>query len=393
VLFSRIYRMVTPTEIGIFSAKADYEQDFLKGKLGAGVKFSVVATDNIFDFYDINESRDVLNADRSNIFQYSEQINAAYLNYNRKWKKTNVQAGLRAEQTISDGQLISTQNNSDARVKRNYVNLFPSGGITYSMDGNNSLALSYSRRIERPSYQSLNPFEWQLDELSFQKGNAFLQPQYTDNIKISHTYKYTLTTALSYAYISDFFAQITDTLGGNRNFLMERNIANQRILNLSVTYPVQIKKWWNTFWSLNAYHTDFSSHDPKFQDIQANVLNIYGQNTFTLPRKWNLEVSGWFNSPGIWGGTYATRSQGSLDVAVQKKVLRDKMSVRLSVSDLLFTSPWSGVTQFGGVRINGNGGWESRQVRLNLSYNFGNRQVKNARQRAIGMEEESKRIN
>lgn len=392
-IFSRIYRMNTPTDISIFSTKADYEQKFLKGKIGLGVKLSMVKTNNAFDFYDVIEGNDVFNNNRSNLFVYTEQINAAYLNYSRNYKKTNIQFGIRAEQTISDGNLTSTQSNNDARVRRNYTNFFPSGGITYTVDKNNSLAITYSRRIERPTYQSLNPFEWQLDELTYQKGNAFLQPQYTDNVKISHTYKYTLTTALSYTFVRDFFAQITDTTGFNRNFLMEQNIANQRVINLGVTYPVQIKKWWNAFLSINAYYTDFESDNDKFIDVKANVLNFYIQNTFSLPRKWNFEVSGWYNSPGIWGGTYQTQSQGSLDLALQKKIFREQISLRLAMSDLFFTSPWRGTTQFGGVRIIGGGGSESRQFRVNLSYNFGNKQVKSARQRQVSIDEENERIN
>jgi hypothetical protein len=219
-----------------------------------------------------------------------------------------------------------------------------------------------------------------------------LQPQYTDNLKLSHTYKYTLTTSLSYSYVRDFFAQITDTTGFNRNFLMERNIANQRVIDLGVSYPFQAAKWWSVYLSLNAYHTAFDSDDQKFTDVRANVLSFYGQNTFSLPHKWNFEVSGWYSSPGIWGGTYVTRSQGSLDLALQKRLFKERVSFRLAVSDLFFTSPWRGTTQFGGLRITGSGGWESRQVRLNLSYGFGNKQVKSARQRGTGLDDEKQRI-
>lgn len=393
ILSERIYRMKTPTDINIVSAKVDYEQRLLKGKVSVGAKVSVVKTNNTFNFYDVIDNQDIFNTNRSNNFIYTENINAAYFNYTRSIKKVNFQLGLRAEQTISEGNLTSIQANNEAQVKRNYVNLFPSGGITFDKNQNNSFALNYSRRIERPTYQSLNPFEWQLDELTYQKGNAFLQPQYTDNIKISHTYKYTLTTALSYSYVRDFFAQITDTTGFNRNFLMERNIANQAVINLEVSYPFQAAKWWNVFVSLNAYRTKFSSEDPKFRAISANVMSFYGQNTFTLPNKFNLEVSGWYSSPGIWGGTYATRSIGSLDLALQKKILKEKISARLAISDVFFTSPWRGETEFGGIKINGSGGWESRQVRLNFSYNFGSKQIKTARQRSTGLEDENSRIN
>ncbi len=393
ILFQNIYRMNTPTAINLLSSQIDYEQNLWKGKFSVGVKFSKVTTDNTFDFYDVIDGSDVMNQARSNNFIYGEQIRAAFVNFSKKVKKVDFQIGLRAEQTISDGNLTSTQNNSNARVKRNFTDLFPSGGLTYNKNQNNVYALTYSSRIQRPTYQSLNPFEWQVDELTFQKGNAFLQPQYTTNIKISHTYKYTLTTSLSFSYVKDFFAQITDTLNYDRNFLMERNIADQRVIDFGVSYPFNVKKWWSVYVNVDIYHTDFRSDEVKFQNIKANVLSFYGQNSFKLPKKWNFEVSGWFGSPGIWGGTYKTKSLGSLDVALQKTFLKDKLSMRLVASDLLFTSPWRGTTTFGGLKITGSGGWESRQFRANLSYNFGNNQVKSARQRKTSLDDAKDRIN
>ena len=272
------------------------------------------------------------------------------------------------------------------------MNWFPSGGVTYTPDYTSSWALNYSRRIQRPTYRSLNPFESQLDELTFQKGNPFLQPQYTDNLKLSHTYKYRLTTSISYSYISDFFAQITDTLGATRNFLITRNIANQRVWNLGISYPFSAAKWWNIYFSLNAYHSSYEGNDDKFRAVDQSTLSFYGQNTFTLPAGFKFEVSGWFSSPSVWGGTYLTRSQGSLDLAVQKKFFNDLVSARLAFSDLFFTSPWRGDMQFGELFINGSGGWESRQFRFNLSYAFGNQEVKRARKHKTGLEDENKRI-
>jgi hypothetical protein len=386
------YYMETPIDIEIVSAKADYEQDFLSGKLALGAKVSLVNTDNTFSFFDVIKQENIENLSRSNNFVYKENINAAYVNFNKKWEKTNVQVGLRAEQTTSDGKLNSTVQNNNERVKRNYLNFFPSAGLTHQVNQNNQLALTYSKRIERPSYQSLNPFEMQIDELSFSRGNPFLQPQYINNLKFSHTYKYTLNTSLSYSTINDFFAQITDAEGENRSFIQSRNIANQEVINLGVSYPFSPKKWWSIFFSLNAYRSIFESENDDFVPLTQNTLSFYGQNNFTLPKGLQLEVSGWYSSPSIWGGTYQTRSIGSLDIAIQKKFLNNAMNLRLALSDIFFTSPWRGDSQFGDLFIRGSGGWESRQFRANLSYNFGNKEVKNFRKRNTGIEEENRRI-
>jgi outer membrane receptor protein involved in Fe transport len=392
ILSETINAQNTPIIIDIFSLKSDYEQRLLKGKFGAGFKTSLVKTNNTFDVFNYPNGQPIFNTQLSNRFEFDENINAVYVNYNRMVKKFNFQAGLRVENTNSEGNLISTQQNANQNVLRNYTDFFPSGGITYQANNNNSIALLYSNRIERPSYQSLNPFEFQLDELSFFKGNPFLKPQYTTNIKFNHTYKYTLNTSLSYSYISDFFAQVTEAVGATKNFLTTRNVANQQIIDLGISYPFKVNKWWNVYASVNAYQSKYMATNDSFTGLTQETLSLYGQNNFSLPKSFNLEVSGWFSSPSVWGGTYRTKSLGSLDLAIQKQFLNKKLNARLAFSDVLFTSPWRANAIFPNLIINGDGGNDSRQVRFNLSYNFGSEQVKKARSRSTGLEDEKNRI-
>jgi outer membrane receptor protein involved in Fe transport len=392
VLSEVINFMVTPITINLVTSTIDYEQNFWKGKLGLGVKYSNINTENQFDFFNRIAGEDILNMDRTNNFQYDERISAAYVNFSRTIKKWNLQAGLRMEQTSSDGVLTSEQVNNNDRVKRNYTDWFPSGGVTYKANQNNSVALIYSRRIQRPNYQSLNPFVYNIDELSFSQGNPFLQPQYTDNIKLSHTYKYTLTTSLSYSFIRDFSAQVTEAVGTDQSVLIARNVANQRIVNLGVSYPTKFNKWWSIYVSVNAFRSMFEATNEDFNPISRNSLSFYAQNTFKLPSDWRAEVSGWYSSPSIWGGTYETRSLGSLNLAIQKKFFDDKMTLRVAVNDVLFTSPWQGDTRFGDVVILGDGGSDSRQFRVNLTYNFGRNEIKKARKRNTGIEDEKARV-
>jgi iron complex outermembrane recepter protein len=392
VLSQVINEQNTPVAISIASFKGDYEQRLWKGIIGLGFKASMVNTKNTFDVYNVIQGISTYNFNLSNKFDYEENINALYANYNKTFKKINLQVGLRVENTNSDGQLTSFVQTDNQRVKRNYIDFFPSGGITYTVTEKNAMAVLYSRRIERPSYQSLNPFEYQIDELSFSKGNPFLKPQYTDNIKLSHTYNYKITTSLSYSFIADFFAQVTEAVDEDKSSLTSRNVANQKIINLGFSYPFKVNEWWSVYASINAYQSKYIPTNPSFVGITQETLSLYGQNNFKLPKKINLEISGWYSSPSVWGGTYRTKSLGSLDVAFQKKFLNDKLNARIAFSDILFTSPWSGKTEFAEVIINGNGGSDSRQVRFNLSYNFGNDEVKKARTRNTGLEDEKNRI-
>ncbi|NKI33126.1 outer membrane beta-barrel family protein [Croceivirga thetidis] len=392
VLSERITFQETPIDINIATIQADYEQNFLKGKLGVGFKLSYINTDNTFDFFNQLNGQNVLDTNQSNQFEYQENINAAYFNYNRKWGKWNLQFGLRVENTDSDGILTSEQQNADDRVQRNYTDFFPSGGLTYHLNRKNQFALTYSRRIQRPNYQSLNPFEYQLDELSFSKGNPFLQPQYTNNLKLSHTFNYRLTTSISYSKVTDFFAQVTIADTQTTNFLTTLNVADQEVYNLGISYPKKIYEWWNVYFSLNAYISDFTATSDEFLPVRQETLSFYAQNTFNLSKKLRMEVSGWYSSPSIWGGTYQTKSLGSLNVAFQQKLFDNRFTARLSFNDILFTSPWRGVTQFGDLFINGTGGSDSRQVAFALTYDFGRNEIKKARKRNTGIQDAQDRI-
>jgi hypothetical protein len=392
LLFEKTFSNVTPTDIDIYTAKLDYETPLFKGKLAAGAKTSLVRTDNTFDNFDIVEGERIKNLARSNNFIYSEFINALYTSWQRKiGDKIDLMLGLRMEQTNSTGDLASNQANNQV-VERDYLDFFPSGGITFQSNKNNSFRINYSRRIDRPNYQDLNPFEFKLDELTFQRGNPFLNPQYSNSYSLSHTHKYKLNSTLSYTVTNDLFTQITDAVDERTAALTHINLARQTNLALTVSYPFSVAKWWNVYTTATAFRVNNEANiDGKVIDLAANAFNFYGQNTFLLPKGFKMELSGWYNAPTLWGN-WVTNAQYDVSVGVSKSLLADNATLKLSFSDLLYTNGWGGESRFGNLYMRGGGTWESRQVRLNFSYLFGNRDVKAARKRSTGLEDEQRRI-
>ena len=393
-LQTRICSNSTPTDINIYTLKADYERTIGSGKLSFGAKSSIVRTDNTFDFFDIIDDEAIKNLDRSNNFVYDENVNAGYMSYQSQKGKWNLMGGLRLEHTHSIGTLSAEKVINDEKVKRNYVDLFPSAGITWQANEQNSFRINYSRRIDRPSYQDLNPFEFKLDELTFEKGNAFLNPQYTNSFSISHTHKYRLNTTISYSVTDDLITEITDTFSADASFITYVNLAKQKNLSLTVSYPFSVAKWWNIYANATAYHV---SNKAEFEigksiDLSANVFTFYGQNTFLLPKGFKLEVSGFYNSPGLWGGNFKTQSMYGVDLGLQKKVFNEKADLKLALTDVFKTQGWTGSNELGALRVIASGGWESRQFRATLSYNFGNNEVKASRRRSTGIESESSRV-
>jgi hypothetical protein len=396
LLEERIYRNNTPTDIDLEAVKADIETSAGKGKFGLGGKISVVKTHNVFDFYNVLPAGDMLDSSRSNTFAYTEQIRAGYINYTSPpGKKWNMRAGLRVENTVSEGNLTSYHPKPDDIVKRNYVDLFPNGAVSYDPDEKNAFSLSYSRRIDRPNYEDLNPFENKIDELTYQKGNAFLKPQYTNIVELSHSYKSKINTSLSYSHVKDFRTNIIDTTEKNRVFRTVKNLASQDLYNVNISAPLDINKWWKFYVTANAYRSlykaDFGTN--KKLDIKIFAYNFYMQQVFTLTEGLTFELSGIYNSPGIWSGSFKSDALYSADAGLQLAMLKKKASLKISCTDLFDTYTFRGVSDFGGAYLDVRGKSESRQLRVNFTYRFGNSQLKASRQHKSSVEEEIRRIN
>jgi hypothetical protein len=394
-----IYNMLAPTKIDIYSSKADYEQNFKKGRLGFGGKISYVKTTNDFARYNVFTNDKFLDTLRSNDFDYKENINAVYINYNRQYKGIMIQAGVRVENTNSEGisngfrRIAGDYISYDSTFKRNYTDFFPSAAITFNKNPKSQWGFSYSRRIDRPAYQDLNPFEFKLDEYTYQKGNTQLTPQYTHSFSLTNTLNYKLTTRLSYSHVNDVFSQIIDTADKSKTFITKKNLATQDIVSLNISMPWQ-KKWYSIFANINSYYSHYKANfgEGRTIDLDVYAVNVYAQQTFKVRKTTTLELSGFYSSPSIWQGTFKSGKIWSIDAGIQQTFLEGKITAKATVTDIFKTLRWSGVSNFAGQYMSVHGGNESRQLRLNFSYRFGSSQVKGARQRKTGSEEESQRV-
>lgn len=390
--YSVVYRQSTPTNITILSFKADYEQRFLKGKLGYGLKASNVESENTLDAYTVESNVSVRDTNKSNSFTYSEKVFAGYLNYNKTFnKKWSLQAGLRAEQTISLGNLVSYKRNALDKVDTSYLNLFPSFALTYNASKNHTLNLNYSRRINRPSYEDLNPFEYRIDELTYYKGNAFLQPRYTDRIKLTHTFMSKLTTSLAYYYTSNEYNNIS-RIDGYKIYNTTENFSYSQGVSLNISLNTPITKWWEINYSFycqkNAIHGEFN--DGTVYDVANQNWGFNGSTTFKINKSTTFEISGWYRSKFTW--IYVNRTQGMMDIGLKKKILKDKADIKFSMGDVLNTVGFSALFVHNNIYQNIYGVWEARRYTINFNYRFGSNEIKSAREHKGGAEDESGRI-
>lgn len=391
--FERNYVTKTPIDILIKSAKIDYEQPFKKGKLAYGVKVSDVTSDNTFDFFTKIQNEEIRDIDRSNQFRYTERVYATYVNYNKSLgKKWNIQAGLRAENTQSLGKLTSFKQNDLDKVDTTYLNLFPSGAISYKASDNHSFNLNYSRRINRPSYQNLNPFEYRIDELVYSKGNPFLRPEYANNFKLTHIYKGKLTTSFGYWRTKYPVVGLRIPYDESRTYFISENLDYSEGYNLDLSLNTQLTKWWELNLNVSGYHNLWRAKldNGLIINNRTTAFNGNGQSTFKLKNNWTFELSGWYNSP--YRRIDYNSSMGMLDAGVQKKFLKDNASLKVVFSDVLNTARGGHQSEYAGIATNLRFKFEGRLLRVTFNYRFGSKEIKEARSRRSGSEDELRRI-
>lgn len=376
--------------ITVQSVKADYVHPLKnQAKFETGLKSSLVKTDNDIQFFDIIDGKKIVDNTRSNHFIYSENVNAAYANFNQEFKKMDIQFGLRMEHTVTNGQQVTT----GEAFSRNYVNFFPSAVINRKFSDNNQLSLSYSRRIDRPSYRQLNPFRIFVDPpYTFVVGDPQLRPVYTHAFELSHTFKGRYITELSYSrskdVITDVFVQDDVTRVSNQ---IPANLQHSEAITFAVIIPFSVRKWLNSNFSGNIY---WNKYESPFQG--GNLLNqntawdARCQNSIVLGKGWTAELTGVYQARLVWG-LFTIKDLGHLSAGIQK-MSRDKNSTfRLNVSDMFYTNRIAVVVQYQNMDFFTNRTWDGRVATLSFTHRFGKNTVQQARRRSSGVEDEKRR--
>ena len=234
-------RTQTPSVITIRTAKADYSVPLNKSlKLDAGVKYSDVNTDNTLNAQQTLNGQYVDDALLTNHFKYDEKIAANYINLNKSFKNVTIQAGLRTEYTSSTGTLIQADEHS---VKRSYLDFFPSVFINHTLDDKNEIGVSYSRRIDRPGYDNLNPFIYYVDQYTYQVGNPFLKPQYTNKFELNYTYNKMINVSMGFSHTADVITELFVTKG-DTSIDETLNLSSQNSYDIDINLPYHVSKWW-----------------------------------------------------------------------------------------------------------------------------------------------------
>ncbi|WP_316805789.1 outer membrane beta-barrel family protein [Pedobacter agri] len=373
-------RNTTDAEINVYAAKTDLTLPLSKTmKIETGLKSSYVVTNN--DFLSEQFLSGVWQNDfgKSNYFVYKENINAAYANFSKEWKVWQIQLGLRAEHTHSNGNSVTDHK----EVDRNYLSLFPTAFLNQKISKNHNIRYSYSRRVDRPNYQQLNPFVFYMDPLAVDQGNPYLKPQFTDNFEVNYSYKQA-SLSLGYSDTRDMITQISQQNDATRVIsVIRQNLGRFQNFSAGIYVPIKIAKWWNLQNNASIYYSKFEDGNLEGAAYSAGkaAVNLYSSSAFTLPQNFSVEINFWLNTPRVSGVERTTVTQYAINAGIQKSMLNKKLKLRLNMDDIFLTNYWAGSLIYQNVNMNVTNRYTSRRANFNISYSFGNQNVKSARSR------------
>lgn len=366
---AKLFKTDMPGVIKIYTVKADYTRPLgVGGALELGAKYSHVNTDNNAQYFDLKGNSWIRNDVLGNHFFYKEYVYAGYLNYKKTMEQWELQAGLRAEQM----QMKGTQVNGNQSFDRKYLQWFPSAFIGYNMDAENKVVLSYSRRIERPDYRSLNPFRLFVDQYTYEEGNPYLKPQYSNNIELSHMYaEGALTTTLLYSKTTDVIQEVVQqNTATNESYVRPENLSTRRILGINVNAQIPLSDNLVTIAYLEFNNRKFDGTINKLPySLSQNTFNGILRQQVKFPADWKAEVAAIYTSRNI-DGTFIQEPTGAISVGVSKDFMKRKATIRLYGADIFRFYKYEATSRYHNVDVYINNRWQTQSLRVTFTYRF-----------------------
>jgi len=375
--------------IDVASAQVDYTKVFPTGlRLETGLRYGRVINDADLDFFIAETGEDFLPSEAlSSIYVYDESVAAGYFSVSGELSdRLQYTAGLRVERT--DYTLSLTENDADP-LNDDYLNFFPNASLNLPLPNARSLNLSYTARVRRPPYQSLNPNLIYQDPYTSIQGNPGLIPEKIHALEL--TGKSGATTAkLGYSFTFDPLAGGAIRGDDPRSYVLKRlNFSEQKEWYASVTQTINTN-WWTSNNTVSLYYTKATAFDIDFEFIEPKPQPyFFTDNRFRVGQLLNLEVLFWYVGT-LYEGTFNRYDSANLTLAADKSFFNDALKVRLIANDIFNTVRASGEYAIGETDIYFDNKWRSSYVRLALTYDFGRLKEGRYKNRATGRAESSR---
>jgi outer membrane receptor protein involved in Fe transport len=366
--------MYNPVQSHFFIPRVDYSYSFSDSlKFEMGLKANIldlnneIARTNSYIKNGINS--DSLNPSN---YTYEEKVLAAYFNTDYKWGKMDVNLGLRAENWHANG----IQKVNGASLERNQFQLFPSLLLSYQATPSIQLIINYSRRIDRPNYDQLNPSARFIDAYTRSKGNPMLLPSLSNNLEIGTNFLDGLAGFTISAFQANNpilgFSAVADKDTNYKTVLQPQNLQSLNNLNFSTYYSPVITKIWHIDFSGNVFYNKISGQ----YSGASSTNSAWGYNgnvrqKVTLGKRWELNVNFMYMNRGIWG-VLQFKDYYDLSFGIQKTFWAEKCTISLWGRNILNSNYYRAATNTPNLKDSGAYLRDNQLIQLSLTWKLGN---------------------
>ncbi len=372
--------------INLYSLQADYSIPLQTSlRIEAGLRYAGIASKNTISQEGFDRNQPGIDPTEAGIFQYDEDIYAAYASFDSKWRKWNLKSGVRLEYTESIGRLDT----STMPKEVSYLELFPTLSLKYAQSDKNDFGLQYSRRIERPRYNDINPFQYFRGNNTVVEGNPNLLPTIVNNVTVGYTYDNSYTLEFIYFNMENKYnQQVFQDNESNLLRFISQNLASNYSYGFDFTFDKEIAPFWHSRVILAYYHKKETFNDlGSDQLVEAQIESWFGRTkqSFTLfsDKSLFLDIDFMFRSP-TRNGNSRRDGYNNFGILLRKTIWKNRGSISAGVADIFNQGNFMDSRDFLDQSNSTSTRLENRLFSLALRYKFGNEGIKNKnKQKAV----------
>jgi uncharacterized protein (UPF0212 family) len=355
-----------------------------KHQIESGLKYILRQNVSNTDFSKYDFSTSIWSSDKTRVndMDYDQHIIGLYVGYVLKLDKISIKTGLRAESTINDGTYKSAQN---TKFNNKMFNMIPYVTLSKNMNKGQNMKLSYTQRLSRPGIWYLNPYVNDLDPLNISYGNPKLDAEISHTFDLSYgkfSPKYNINISLNSAFTNNSIESISTMQASGIKTTTYENIGkNQRYGGYIFGSINAFKRKLSLNTNLGGNYTFLESNDGRGLKNEGFSYNGYLNCRYTAWKNGTISAYGGIYSPRIMlQGKTSTYYYNGINVS--QELFKKKLSASVS-----FTDPFRKRAKYSTTYDDPNFTQSStsynynRQIRINLSYRFGNMkgEIKKAR--------------
>ena len=386
--------------------QADYSNAFNENhKLEAGYKGELRdETSPLITLYGTNEADLQPQHNLDNTFGYKRNVQAAYVSYSGKVGNLGIQLGLRGEYSLikTSSEYLEAVDDVwtpvSARFNKPKFDLFPSIFLSYSLPKGNELQVNYTRRIRRPWGGMLNSFTNITDSSNISSGNPDLDPQYSNAFELNYIKnweRHMLSVSTYYRSTDDVFERVSYMDGNGVMNTTWLNVTRSVAAGAELVVKNKIHDFIDFTTTINMYYSKLNGFNEWIPSLDAWVSGDSEENfaydakliaNFILPRDFSFQLTGSYRSKEtIAQGT--RRPTYTLDAGIKKTFMDGKINVALTGRDLLDSRHRHTITSGLGFKQESESWRQGRNVRLTISYSFGN--MRGSKNRDAGRDDDN----